>query len=514
MGLFFTAIISSAQSSDISVLSNKRTIGKMMTTQEELKAKEYIFPERVYNSYIDTISKTITIQLRGLSKNEKWMNNTGKMVLYDLTDEKVKWSKKIAYQVCSIQQFGSTIIYTAGGKSYCLNIENGENLWEVKNDIYTIDPVAHIGIGYKLKTAKGYSNTLEGIDLKNGNVIWQKELNREYGWNDAFRLQNSKWMIVAAGLHTFDIHDGLGWDYNTVTGEKDYSETVAANAAGAAIGLLTGTFVMSTGHNLVRDIASNIYSDSTEFYFASKEKISRINRNDGKVIWSYVLPVGLSSKSSLFAKDNLLFMINNGYAFMGNRQLDFGTPFFAAFNKENGEQIFFHTINTQKNPILDFKIENDNVLLVFKDRIVKYSLLDGSQILEKSINNKEFGELKYFVGDRIYVETANSSLTNLSISDTSKNYILTSNGKILTLDFELNIDDNIDLDRLYVGYLRIKDYKFVAKNNQTLVLDADNNKIAEMDITPQSVLIGNKIYSIREKSFFEIDLTNLIGQLQ
>jgi outer membrane protein assembly factor BamB len=514
-GLFLVATLSFAQSLDVKVLS-ERTIGKIMATQEKIKAREYIFPERIYHAHIDTVSKLMTIQLLGLSPNGKSMKNRGKMLIYDAIEEKVKWSKRLSYRKNSIHRFGSTVIYTKTGadsKSRGLDIETGKKLWQANNIIHFVDPAAQIGIGYT--GSDKYDNTLEGIDLKTGKSLWQRELNREYGWNDVFQLNDSVWMIIAAGLHTVNVHNGSGWTHHAVTGKKDYRVASAINMAGVTLGLLTGIFVFAMGHDLVRNIDSNVYSDSTGFYFASKEKISRIRKGDGTDFWYHLLPAKLPSTSSIFAKADTLFMINYGYAFMGNRQINFGTPFFAAFNKENGEQVFFHTFdNNRKNPILDFKIENNHVWLIFKDKVMKCSLLDGFMIFETLINSNNFGELRLFADNRIYVDAGNSSLTSLLLSNTSQNHIFSNKRKVLIFDAELNIVGDIDEDQLYFVYQATDDYKLATKDNQTVVLDADNNKVAEIDITRRTFLVGNKLYGIREKSLFEIDVTNLIEQLQ
>jgi len=479
IALLLVAIVSNAQSSN--VLVKEKTIGSVTATQEEIKAKEYVFSERIYRSYVDTISNSMTVQLRELEDDGRWSNNEGKIIFYDLNEERVRWSKNIAYKKNSIQQFDNTIIFTKWDNSYRLSNENGEKLWKVKNDIYLVDPVANIGIGYKLESLKGkYDNLVEGIDLKTGKTKWKRVLNGEYGWNDAFRLNDSVWMIAAAGLHTVNIYDGSGWSYKTVTGDKYYNEMATAEAAGIILGVFTGVFMVSTGNDILRDVVSNVYSDNTGFYFASKEKISKINKDNGKTIWSYPFPAGVSSNSFLFSNDNHLFMINYGYAFMGvgqfnygyatmgvindghafrdDRQIYYGTPFFAAFNKDDGKQVFCSMFDHKKNPILDFKIEADGLLLIFKDRIIKLSLSDGSQIFEKTINNDVLREL------------------------------------------------NVVIDS---HHMRIGDYKLVRKDNQTIVLDADNNKVAEMEIARDSFLRGNKLYSIGEKSVFEIDMTNL-----
>lgn len=168
----------------------------------------------------------MTAQLRGVSKNGKWLNSTGQIVQYDINNQKVLWTKKIAYQTSNLKLFSKTMIFTVSNKSYCLDINTGNELWEVKNNIYLVSPIDNIGFGYNLKGLKVNSNEFEGIDLNNGQVLWKRELNGEYGWNDVFYTNDSTLVVAAAGLHSLDTKTGKGWDYNTITGKKDYTETV------------------------------------------------------------------------------------------------------------------------------------------------------------------------------------------------------------------------------------------------------------------------------------------------
>jgi hypothetical protein len=508
-GIFIFSILTIYSQSNLLIVNNDKIIGKNYLTNKDLHATEYVFPERIENSYIDTATNLLTVQLRGLSKNGKWLNNSGDVVLYDITSNNIKWSKKIHYQQGSIEQFDNIIIQTIAGKSYCLNTENGENLWEVKNNIYYVEPYEKIGIGYKFKTSKGYTNTLEGIDLINGKSIWEREINREYSWNNIFHLNDSTIVIAAAGLHSVNLRNGIGWDYNTITGKKDYTETAVANTAGAVLGLLTGAFVMSTGHNLVRDVVSNILVDSASIYIASKEKISRLN-HEGEIVWSSSLPEDLTSNSSIFFKDSLLFMLNKGYAYMGYRQLDFGRPFLAAFNINTGRQLYLNTLSEKKDRINGFKINNDTVLLVFNDRVLKYSLKDGYLLSEKSFDIETSGELRYFVGGQVYLKN-DSTFSNLTELDSTGYNIFTKSGKTLVLNDKLDLVNQIDFDQVYVFYLKTKDFKFLAKDNETTIIDNSNKKVADLKISDKSILLGSILFDMQEKSFFTIDVTDLIN---
>lgn len=128
--------------------------------------------------------------------------------------------QKIAYQTSNLKLFSKTMIFTVSNKSYCLDINTGNELWEVKNNIYLVSPIDNIGFGYNLKGLKVNSNEFEGIDLNNGQVLWKRELNGEYGWNDVFYTNDSTLVVAAAGLHSLDTKTGKGWDYNTIYREK------------------------------------------------------------------------------------------------------------------------------------------------------------------------------------------------------------------------------------------------------------------------------------------------------
>ena len=72
--LFLISVESFSQSSNVLVLTNEKSIGKNLINRKQIEAKEYIFPERIENSYIDTTTGFLTVQLRGLSKNGKWLS--------------------------------------------------------------------------------------------------------------------------------------------------------------------------------------------------------------------------------------------------------------------------------------------------------------------------------------------------------------------------------------------------------------------------------------------------------
>jgi len=512
--LFLTilSLKSLAQTTPVEVLNN-RIVGKNYILQNDIIGNEFVFEKRIHHSYVDSVSGYATLELRKLSKNGKVLNLEGLIVVFDLKNKTVKWTKKIDHSVSSFNQYGNIIIFTKGNKISRLNIEDGSPMWEIKNDLYYVNPIKKIGLGYKYNGLTGNIHTLEGINMETGETIWQKELNREYGWNKIISLNESDVLVVAGGLHYINIDNGIIWDYETVTGKKNYTETIAKNAGGIALGVLTGTYIFSTGSNLVRDIVSNTIIDSSTIYFASKEKLVSLNESDGTINWTYPLPEESTSKSTLMVQDTTLLLINKGYAYFHNKLIDFGEPFILNIDKATGQKIYFESLDKKKNPIYDLKVENDSLLLLFNDELVKYSLKDGSKGQSKTFDNNTYGTLNFFVGNQLYSKITDSIPHYAVIYDSINNLVQTSKGKTLKLDKNFNILSEFNFDDLYLRKSIFKNFRFINKGEQTIILDTNNNPIGELNLPFEFSIIGNHLYETKDSHFIEVDLSQITNTI-
>jgi hypothetical protein len=494
----------------LEIQTNEKTIGKNLITGETIIGSQITFPDRIHKFQFDTINNNFTIKLRGLSKNGKWLDNKGYVIRYSLDEKKALWSQKIAFQIEDIDQFGGVTLHTSGGKSHCLDNFTGLKKWEIINSIIFTDDANKIGIGYKVQPHKNKESILEGIKLQDGLPLWQRQISREYGWNNVFYLNDSTLLISASGLHTVNIYNGTGWDYNTITGKKDYTAAAIGTGLGVVAGLLTGTYAVSTGHNLVRDVISNILVDSSSIYFASKEQIVKINKN-GEIIWKQALPSDLTSKSWIFKYNDNIIMVNRGYAYMGYRQLEFGKPFIASFSISNGNQNYLNQISNNKKEIISALDKRDSTLyLIYKNHISKFSIKSGENLIDKSFNTDSNGELKYFIGEQVFIQK-DSSFLSLPKLDSLKKYLYTSSGNILVLDENLEITDTIASEELYVNYLQRNNKKLIAKGNQTLIIDSKGKVFAELESSSKSTVIKNNLYNIQENSIIEIDIDKIIN---
>lgn len=499
------------QNSTIQVVSGDKELGKNFADGSTIHGKEYIFPDRIAKAYIDTFTGLATIQLRALSKNGKWLKNTGNVVQYDLNDRRVLWSKKMDYRTGGLSHFNGTMVDTRRNRSYCLDPRTGSELWELKNDISHVDTADHIGIGYRLKASVGRPNDLEGVDLRNGNILWKRELGREYGWNDLFHTNDSTLIVVASGLHALDMRTGKGWDYDTETGTKDYSGTIAANAAGVALGVLTGMFVMSSGASVVHGLVSNALVDSSAIYFASKEQLVKLDKSSGAVLWKVPFMKKVASRSSIYLADSVIFMVNMGMGYMGSRRLDFGKPFFASYDARTGKELFFTMMDEKDGQILGHDILDKEVILVFKNKIKKYSMETGAEVIEKEFPKDGHGELQYFLGKNIYTTMESGEIVNLYRADTTKIFVYTDQNKMLSMDEQLNITSTIDRKDLSFSFNKAFGYTFIAQDKHTLIVDGEGKRMAEVGVTQGAILLGRALYHVQDRSLIAIDLNGIIA---
>lgn len=513
--IFFVAFIIISitvigQNDEFKITYSKGVFGRYLTDSSDVTGLTYVFPERIHETLLDSANGYLTVKLRGLSNNGKWLKLKGNILQYDLDNNSLLWSKKIAYNVNKLKQFGNKMILSKQNKSHCLDPNSGEKLWKARNDIYCVDPDYNIGMGYRIRLSSRTTQELEGIGMDNGDAIWSRPLNREFGWNDFFYIDDSTAIIVASGLHAINVNSGKGWDYHAITGKKDYSGKALGNVLGVAAGILTGMFMISSNHDLITGLVSNTIVDSTAIYFASKEQLAKIQKHSGKVLWKRSFPEDVGSTSFIFSNDSVLFMVNYGYANLGGRKVVYGEPFIAAFNRNNCKELYFHQMTVNNDAILDFNVADNNLYLVFKNKMAKYSLITGKLLKEKEISEGRHEELRYFIGNRVYITDKKYKFINLIKSDTSKIFVYTNEGKTFVMDKNLIIANTFEREDFGVLYYENDEYRFIASGKQTYVIDSLGKAVAKINTSQDSFVIGSSLYTIKNNKFIAIDLSKII----
>lgn len=548
-------------STPYNALKKNTVIGTNKLNNSKILADELIFQDNIYDFYIDTTKRNITVQTRRFRQGQH-TNKIGKLYQYDLSLQNLKWNRSIDYKYYKLFQKDSLILRVHDKKICYINSEDGKKEWSTSIDLFHIINANLIGF----RNSKWYrkKQIINGIDLNNGKSIWDRDISLINGSQGALRLNDTVAMLVADGLHTYNLKNGTGWDrfiympygcneilklndstnlvvadglysvnlntgtgwgFKGITGAREYiKHDIPLTIAGVALGLFQGNFIYSpltsglvednleypTDYSIICDIVSNVIIDNSKIYWASKQNIVKLDTS-GNVLWENSLPKDEVSKSHIFLYDSILCMLNYGYAFSTShyQNVIYGQPFIAGFNKNSGNQLYYQLLKDNKNPVIGYKAKNNALILFSNSKLAKYSMTNGELIKEKAINTDSLGLLDCYVSKNTYI-LKDSILICLNDSNSTNYCILTKNKKIIQINDQLEVMNKLDNKDSYVKYLVKNDFKFVGNSTDSYILDKNDNVIANIKASNKAVLIGNKLYDCMENAMVVIDLKELL----
>lgn len=491
---------------DVIVLSRPIAQAQLNEKIIDVYADEYTFPERIDEFYVDSAGQFAGVHLRGLSKNGKYLNNSGSFVFYDLVNKKANWNRKINFQTENVVITGDRPLLMRGDRSIALRKMDGSDDWSIKSLIYYVNKKHNIGLAYKISSVNQTSSKIEAINMNNGATIWTSNLDRDFGWNDIKQMNDSVILVTSSGLNTINLYNGGGWNYRSLTGKRQTGEAVAKGVRSVLLGVLTGV-TMVPNVDVVTGIVSNTLMDSTGIYLATAEKISRLN-DDGAVIWENELDKGKSSASKIFRNNGKVYLMNRGYAFENGKMRNYGTPFIAIYDVQTGAQVF-QTVFDEKNAVLnDFYVQNITLNVLLHNKIIQYSLKNNILIAEKTIDTQKFGYLFGFGNDVIYKKMDNKILP--AKSDNSQKVILTSNDGVLIVDENLEVEQEFYKNEYYSQFAKTDNYKLLYKDGEMNVLSLDNELIVKFEASSSAEFKDGKIIdTVNNKVLRIIDLNVL-----
>ena len=494
----------SARSSKIQVGCYDFLMGYCLESKDALRGNKYVFSDMVEDVFVYVDEGLVTAMIRKFDPVSRQAMSNGRIIQYDLINSKTVWSKRIGVSD-KIDLCGNSIVLTRNNSSRILDAYNGTVRTRFDNNFYHFDEAHNIGLGY---SSYGF-NELEGIDMNTSQVLWKRKVNRDFGWNDSFYANDATLIVVAGGIHAINIKNGNGWSYETKTGKKDYTGTIAANLVGLALGLLTGTYVVSYGHSVVHDLVSNLWTDSTNFYLASTEQIAKIDNLSGRVFWKNQFGTNEVGASYVFKNKDVVCVINRGFGFMNGRYIRFGKPFIAAYNDVTGAEIYKKQILTGDEAVTDFYIRDNNLFLLLGNRMMKFAFETGTKLAENYFPEMDYGELTGFAGDQIAVVAGNGKIASLKSVDSTSICITLNRNRLLAIDTELQVVKTPLKVELCTYFYETPDFKFYMKNGKAQVANNDGRIIAELNASNRAFMIGTTLYDIQDNALIVADLKEM-----
>lgn len=481
-------------------VSNDTIIGKDFENKDVV-VKYYKPRLPIYRMHLNRASDNLLLELRETNKSGTTFKNKGYIAMVGLDDKVAKWSKDVKYNRFDIRFQDSFLFYSTQNKHFCLEEETGNVLWENNYDFYYISPEQNIGLGYPKNQA---SNNLTAIDMTNGNSLWSKKIDRTHGWNDAYLLSDSVLLIAVNGIQAMNLHTGNGWTYQAKTSHYKVRGMIATNAVGILLGVLTGQLVVQTNPDEVTEMVSNMLIDEeNNTILASKEMISRVN-SQGEIIWSTPLPEKRTSKSSIFLKDSVIYMINRGYAFYNGGFSKIGDPYIAAFNLQTGKKLYLQMIPEKKDFIRNYQVINDLLFLVFENKVATYSLLDGSLINEKTFELEKDEYLQAFIESGIFVRRNDSTFFDIAQDYPEQNFLQTTQNRVFSLTDDLQSELKYNKNDVFEQTMENDSHRILTNNNEQFFLcDAFGKPILAFRSSPNMFLTKNRLISTNKEMFWE-----------
>ncbi len=489
------------------ISANDSIVGTSYVTGIPIKAQRYIITGKLSGWHWDGISDNLLLEVKDFNNRGMSFKNIGTINMIDLNSKDLKWTRSINFNSAKVRFQGNNLFLTEKKKNLCINPETGSVMWENRNEFYFIDPFQNIGIGYPIQNM---SNKISAVDLTNGKELWKSKIKRSSGWDDAYMLNDSILLISVDGINAINMKRGKEWTYNASTSNKEIGKMIGINILGIIVGLISDSYFYQSQPDISYDMVSNMLIDPYEnIILASYDKISKLD-SYGQIMWTFPLPKKKTSKSSLFLIDSQVCMINYGCGQYNGSFSLIGEPFIVSFDLNSGKEIFQTDISEKDDFIRNYQVVNDILFLVFEDKLITYSLNDGSKINEIIFQLDENEQLDSFVGSGIYCKENDSYFREISTYFSNHNFLMTSEGRVFVLTDNLEtilVYDNCDLYHKSINSTR---FELITNNNSDyIILDDSDNPIASITANDDLFINRDKLYFVDNKSFWEVDLNQI-----
>lgn len=487
-------------------------MGKNYITGQSVKAKKYIFEHPIEEILFDSANHTITVETRQNAARMKQYNILGDVIVYNLDSDKIRWRRGVDFGVEKIQIFKGLITRTKDGISYIIDPNNGQTSVKIPNEIFAYTaPERHIALGYK----RDNYITLEGLDITNAAIIWKRPIDRQFDWNQIIRIDDSNIIVSSSGLHKINLSTGNGWDYKAITGLKNYRNSVGYNAgavaagvaAGVAIGMLTGAVVVPGGQDdeVLQGLHSEVLQIDNDLIYASAKEIIRISEN-GKIKWESELDKDKTGKTSLFIKDQKLYLINHGIGYVAQQKIFYGKPYIAAFDINTGNLIFRNEFDFRQDNIISFLFSENELILSFASKIISFDLKTGKTIAENEIKIPR-DWVTNLLGYTYYIRSGD--MFHELNDDSNFTYALTAKGRLLKFNKQLEITTNENDSNLYYYFAVYNGNTLLSNNKEAIIINQEGHVVASFNASRTHFFLRDKLYMLNKNELTVYDIEDM-----
>ena len=130
---------------------------------------------------------------------------------------------------------------------------------------------------------------------------------------------------------------------------------------------------------------------------------------------------------------------------------------------------------------------------------------DGQKLVTEDFNLGNKIGFEYFTGSNIFIERENKVLALFELWPENL-FVVTTDGKVLSINSQLEIEETIEKDELMFYHNQYSGYKLISKADKCSVIDEAGNRVAELKATPGAIVNGDFLFDKSEKALIVVDL--------
>lgn len=483
-----------------------RPVGRTAEGREIL-GKCFTSGERIQELALDSSGQHLLIKTRGVDRKGKKTIRKGKMIIADSDTRQVRWYEPFDYgEDREILLPQGILLVHQEKKSALLSWQTGDVLWKARESPFVVDQKNKILLCYNNTALGGITDKLGGIDIATGNVIWETSVSHTFGWNWEGMLNDSVRVVISDGLHLINMRDGSGYSYPARTGFEDYRDAAVTGALGVLAGILTGTFFVPAGGTPVTGLVSEVLYEDSVFYIADRDKLVCLDAVLAP-LWEYEFGKKEAAESTLFLRENWLYMLNLGRGYVHghladgpvHKTISIGQPFIACFDKATGDKIYLSRFGSENNLIQDIFIGQEAVYIIFNKGGIGCHRLSDPRGVDMILWNKEkYGVPQGFVARVLYIYNSDTGKYEEIIPAAGQTWLFNENNDIIQVDEELRVLRFFPSDEKFIVKHSWNDLLLIENKKADYLIDRSGTLLGKLD-RPPVYCAANKIFSVDEE---------------
>ncbi len=414
---------------------------------------------------------------------------------------------KISYRYENFLSEEDLAIHYTATDSYVKDAYTGKNKYKIEHRLIHADLDREIGLGYRLQEFNSNINRLEGIDLKNGTKIWEKEVFKEDREVHIYIENDTSFYVLGLGLYQINPLTGEGWSYvdSALIKAIEVKKAVGTSVI-IGFGLMGfAIYHVVSDNQLYQRQSSNVLFTDKHVYYASVDHLSKLNLKDGTIIWKSEFPEKFDSESIHFNYKDRIIHLSLGYISKGEKHINSSIPFISSYNKKNGEENYFKELSTSKYRIHDYQIKEDTLTLIQKSRLKRINLNSGELFQDKTIHPYDNSSLDSIESRPLYY-LSEQQMHEHKFPESSFQIHL-NDGFLYVFNKDITLNHKINRSELYYKREQIGSFQLFA-NDKTLIICDLNNYNLTLSFNCNNYLIrDNKLYISKGNILTVIELS-------